>query len=207
MIGEILNNEALEIKTPSVENYTNIKPEGNITAKEADDYWKGVFAKEHSLAEQRDGSDSSEKNDAKEAQKKDITELVKDYIEDLKSKSECPETIPEDALDTDKLEIRLPDKVAEMRDEFDDKKADLRKEWENIHEREWPKYENDVTNGEGKVIRKAGDNYDAHHIHSLQTGGENVASNITPMDVNSHREIHSSGGSCTAVVDKVKGGD
>ena len=65
----------------------------------------------------------------------------------------------------------------------------------------------DVVNDDGKVIRKAGDNYDAHHIHPLQLGGENVASNITPLDVNSHREVHSSTGSCKRLVENVKGGN
>ena len=151
------------------------------------------------------------KNDnmsVKEAEnKQEVSVLVQDYINDLKTKSECHDTIPADSLDPKKLEVQTPEKVAEKREEFDDNKAKLRKEWEELNHQEWPKYKEDVVNDDGKVIRKAGDNYDAHHIHPLQLGGENVASNITPLDVNSHREVHSSTGSCKRLVENVKGGN
>ena len=105
------------------------------------------------------------------------------------------------------MELQPPEKVADKREEFDENKAKLRKEWEELNHQEWPKYKEDVVNDDGKVIRKAGDNYDAHHIQPLQLGGENVASNITPLDVNSHREVHSSTGSCKRLVENVKGGN
>ena len=63
----------------------------------------------------------------------------------------------------------------------------------------------DVYNENGVRIRKAGDNYDAHHIQPLKLGGENVASNITPMDLFKHSEIHSGSGSCTKLLESVEG--
>lgn len=209
MNSEIGNNEVTEVRNPSAENFKNIKPENEMTSNEVNDFWKGEF---HDQAEQatteiQEKYESNSENNKQDIQKKDVSELVQDYIDDLKSKSECPETIPTDAIDSDRLEVQTPEKVAEKREEFDDNKAKLRKEWEELNHQEWPKYKEDVVNDEGKIIRKAGDNYDAHHIQPLQLGGENVASNITPLDVNSHREVHSSTGSCKVLVDNVKGGN
>lgn len=86
-------------------------------------------------------------------------------------------------------------------------KASLRKEWEELNHLEWPKYKEDVVNADGVVIRKAGQNYDAHHIQPLKLGGENIVTNITPLDMSNHKEVHSLNGSCRALVDAVKGGN
>lgn len=209
MNSEISKSEVNEVKNPSMENFKKIKPEHETSPKEVDDFWKTEF---HDQAEQakndmQDNSDNTSENSKQDVHNKDISELAKEYIDDLKSKSDCPDTIPSDAIDATKLELQPPEKVADKREEFDDNKAKLRKEWEELNHQEWPKYKEDVVNDDGKVIRKAGDNYDAHHIQPLQLGGENVASNITPLDVNSHREVHSSTGSCKRLVENVKGGN
>lgn len=209
MNSEISKSEVNEVKNPSMENFKKIKPEHETSPKEVDDFWKAEF---HDQAKQakadiQDNSDNTSENSKQDVHNKDISELAKEYIDDLKSKSDCPDTIPSDAIDATKLELQPPEKVADKREEFDDNKAKLRKEWEELNHQEWPKYKEDVVNDDGKVIRKAGDNYDAHHIQPLQLGGENVASNITPLDVNSHREVHSSTGSCKRLVENVKGGN
>ena len=209
MNSEISKSEVNEVNNSSMENFKKIKPEHETSPKEVDDFWKAEF---HDQAEQakndmQDNSDNTSENSKQDVHNKDISELAKEYIDDLKSKSDCPDTIPSDAIDATKLELQPPEKVADKREEFDDNKAKLRKEWEELNHQEWPKYKEDVVNDDGKVIRKAGDNYDAHHIQPLQLGGENVASNITPLDVNSHREVHSSTGSCKRLVENVKGGN
>ena len=214
MSNELSVKETNEIKNTSVENFKNIKPDKEMTSKEVSDFWKNEFAKEKALADMTDKDNTAEVSKIdisdsdisdKEASNKDISEVVNDYIEDLKAKSEYADTILENALDSTKLELQTPEKVKEKKEEFDDIKAKLRKEWEKINHQEWPKYKEDVKNADGVVIRKAGDNYDAHHIQPVQLGGENVASNITPLDVYSHRDIHSGNGSCTALVKNVKG--
>ena len=43
MIGEIISNEAREVKTPSLENYRNIQPEREISTSEVNNYWKSEF--------------------------------------------------------------------------------------------------------------------------------------------------------------------
>ncbi len=126
----------------------------------------------------------------------------------LKSKSEFADTIKSDALDISSFERVSPEQVKKLRTEFSnlDFKNDLRKEWEKRNNQEWPRYKEDVYNKNGIKVRKKGDYYDAHHIQPLSMGGQNVASNITPLDVLKHSEIHSTGGSCKKLVDKVAGG-
>jgi hypothetical protein len=112
--------------------------------------------------------------------------ILDDYFKDLKEKSECPETIPDRPFEASDLEKQSPEKTAEMRDEFDDKKAELKKQWEEENGRPWPKYDHDVYSANGKLIRKAGSDYDAHHIQPLGMGGKNVVSNITPLSAEVH---------------------
>lgn len=209
MSGEIGFNNASDVKMPSVENVKEVKESDRKGFKESESFWEKEFQSQADLAkaEPQDKPDDSFKLNKHDVQSHDVYQIVKDYIQDLRSKSECPDTIPEDAIDTSKLDVQPPDIVADKREEFDDKKAQLRKEWEERNHQEWPKYKEDVVNSNGKVIRKAGDNYDAHHIKPLHLGGDNTASNITPLDIKSHKEVHSSSGSCNALTESVKGGN
>lgn len=209
MISEIGRSESTEVTETKIEKFNDAKAKSEMTFKEAENFWKSEFHEqsEQAKAESLKNLEMSSENNKQDVQKHEVSELAQDYIEDLRAKSECSDTIPADAIEPAKLELQPPEKVADKREEFDYNKAKLRKEWEELNQREWPKYEEDVLNDDGTVIRKAGDNYDAHHIQPLQLGGENVASNITPLDMNSHKEIHSSTGSCRALVNSVKGGN
>jgi len=160
--------------------------------------------------------DVNQKQDTKESSGYDVDKRVDsyedkyelaldEYINDLKTKSECPETVSTNDLNLSKMEKQPPEKVAALREEFDDTKAKLRKEWESENGREWPKYTENIYNDSGQIIRRKGDNYDAHHIQPLCLGGENTASNITPLDIYSHRDIHSSNGSCKNLVNVLGG--
>ena len=117
------------------------------------------------------------------------------YVEDIKSRSPCPETIDEDAICETDFKRISPEENAEKRLEFEEKRGDLIKEWERINGREWPRYEKDVYSENGHLIRKAGMRYDAHHIKPLCMGGENTAENLTPLhaeDHYDHQGVHSS---------------
>lgn len=160
--------------------------------------------------------DVNQKQDTKASNKYEVDKRIEpmeinyksvwnDYTNDLKLKSECSETILTKDIDISCLERQSPDKVAELREEFDEKKQKLRKEWELVNNREWPKYSNDIYNDNGQVIRRKGDNYDAHHIQPLCLGGKNEVSNITPLDISSHKDIHSLNGSCKKLVDALGG--
>ena len=131
-----------------------------------------------------------------------FSETIKEYIDDLKSKSEYPDTI-KNRIDPNNIEISSPDRVKQLREEFDDMKSDLRKEWERINNKEWPRYKEDICNSNEIRIRKAGDCYDAHHVQPLQLGGKNEATNITPLGLDEHKAVHSKTGSCTKMVEKV----
>lgn len=161
--------ETKEIAKPEVKNYKEIKPEGNISVQEAKEYLYNLF-----------------KNKEINNIKKDLEKTTKDYFNDLKEKSDCPETISNKPFQISDLKKLSPEENAKMRDEFDDKKVDLKKEWEEINGKSWPKYEEDIYSSNGKLIRKAGSDYDAHHIQPLGMGGKNEANNITPL----HAEVH-----------------
>lgn len=116
----------------------------------------------------------------------ELSELHKAYMDDLKRKSDCPKTLENAGFDISEMRKLSPEETAHMREEFDDCKAELKKRWEELNGRPWPKYEKDVYSASGKLIRKAGSDYDAHHIHPLCLGGKNEAKNITPL----HAEVH-----------------
>ena len=62
-----------------------------------------------------------------ESQENKLEAALNDYIDDLKSKSECPETISTDETNLSKMEKQSSERVAELREEFDDNKPKLRK--------------------------------------------------------------------------------
>lgn len=123
-----------------------------------------------------------------------LEKLINEYFDDLKSKSECPETIPDRPFEVTDLEKLTPEETEEMRKEFDSKKSKLKEQWEKENERPWPKYEKDVYSSNRKLIRKAGSDYDAHHIQPISMGGKNEVSNITPLNAEVHYDrqgVHS----------------
>ena len=109
-----------------------------------------------------------------------------DYFKDLKNRSDCPNTIKDRPFETKDLQKLSPEETAARRDEFDDKKPELKKQWSEENGQPWPKYDEDVFSSNGKKIRKKGDDYDAHHIQPLGMNGKNEASNITPLHANEH---------------------
>ena len=130
------------------------------------------------------GTDLKERAEIEE--KKEIQELKEEYIDDIVKRSDVPETIDQEAAKSAEYEKCTPEVTAEKRAEFNTNKDDLKREWERENNQEWPKYEEDVYSENGVKIRSKGQDYDAHHIQPLNMGGENVASNITPMHATEH---------------------
>lgn len=62
MIRENIHNEAKEIKNPSLENFKNIKPEKEMSAKEVNDFWNSEFKKEAEVAQNEDGGNTKLKD-------------------------------------------------------------------------------------------------------------------------------------------------
>ena len=135
MSGEIGINNPSDVKMPSVENVKEINASDKKAFKEAESFWEKEFQDqaEQAKVEPHNNTDLSSKIDTQDVQSKDIVQIVKDYIQDLKSKSDYPDTISDDAIDTSDLEVQPPDKVADKREEFVDKKDQLRKEWEELN--------------------------------------------------------------------------
>ena len=153
LIGEIGFNNASDVKAPSVENVKEAKESDRKAFKESESFWDKEYQNQadQAKAEPHDKSEASLKSSKNDVESRDVSQKAKDYIQDLKSKSECPDTIPEDTIDTSKLDVQPPDSVAEKREEFDDKKAQLRKEWEELNHQEWPKYKEDVVNADARL--------------------------------------------------------
>jgi len=165
-----LSTEINETKKIKDENYRKIKPEGNISPNESRDFIKGLF----------------------ETPK--LEKVYSDYINDLKSRSEYPETISDSSFKPSDLRKITPEKNAEMREEFAEKKEQIKREWEQKNEIKWPTYKHDVYSSNGNCIRKVGWDYDMHHIQPLSLGGKNEVSNITPIHANEHYDhcgVHS----------------
>lgn len=137
------------------------------------------------------------------SQEKDFTETLevkeckKEYVEDVISRSEVPETLDQEKLLENEYRRITPEENATMRTEFAQSRMELRKEWEHITGQDWPRYKEDVyLPGKDTPYRRAGDAYDAHHIQPLGLGGKNVASNITPIHALDHADkmgIHAFG--------------
>lgn len=123
-------------------------------------------------------------------------ELNKQYMQQLEELSPCKDTLP--ALNTSNSDwMRLPaEEVMNKRIEFNEIRSDLKEQWSAIYDREWPQYDKDIYSDSGNLIRRAGNDYDAHHIRPLCLGGENTAANITPMHASVHYDkqgIHAPG--------------
>lgn len=133
-----------------------------------------------------DSGEQTAETDGAEKQLESEKQLVEEYYDELKEKSPCPETLPEKLPDAGSYERLSPEELAKRREEFVEKRGELRRAWEEANGRPWPRYESDVYSQNGKLIRRAGDAYDAHHIQPLGMGGKNEVSNITPMHAGDH---------------------
>lgn len=133
--------------------------------------------------------------------------LTEDYWQDLKDKSDCPDTIPDRSFNVSDLKRVPPEVVKQMRSEFNSQKDNLIEEWESTHGMEWPRYTEDVIDeNTGNVIRHKGDRYDAHHYQPLSLGGKNEAGNITPvhaLDHYDHKGIHATDSPLSKLISEI----
>lgn len=184
-------NEVKENKT-ELHNFRDIKPETDITPKEAREYWDKKFSdmEAENNPAQEASKEKSENTPTQEVSKEKLEQTVYELIEDLKDKSEVPDTISDKPFDASNLEKTPPELNAKMHEEFYKEKQNLIKQWEAENERPWPTYKEDVwiknKEGEPVLIRQAGAKYDVHHIQPLCLGGKNEVGNITPLSADVH---------------------
>ncbi len=210
---EIRNIGSVEVKEQTREinvyqEHHTIKPESNISLPESINFLDSLFKPDRSDDDEDGSKDERDAGLDIEEKKEVLEKRISEYFADLKSRSECPDTIPDEPFQSSDLKKRTPEKTAEMREEFDDKKTWLKRQWEIVHGRPWPKYEHDVYSSNGKLIRKAGSDYDVHHILPLGMGGTNEVENITPLSAEVHYDkqgIHAPD-SPYSKIDKILGG-
>lgn len=179
------------VESREVNTFQEIHPTGEQTIEESKAFWDEQFA------ESAEGAETQE-----------LIECYREYIDDLHRYSEFPETIPDVPFEVTDLKKTSPEERVMKREEFADVKAALKREWERVNGRPWPKYDHDVYSASDKQIRKAGTDYDAHHILPLCMGGNNEVSNITPYSVEVHYDkqgIHAPGSAFDRLV-KLLGG-
>ncbi|TDL79289.1 transposase [Peribacillus frigoritolerans] len=128
-------------------------------------------------------------------------DLIKKYIRDVESRTgrELPKNQIEklkEALRNKDYKKMTPIETAKHRAKFDKMKNKVIKEWEENTGQKWPVYsENVISEKTGKIIRKQGDMYDAHHVIENTFGGEHDWWNIHPAKFpNEHQAgIHGAG--------------
>ena len=112
-------------------------------------------------------------------------ELKENYLQDLSKR--CGDEGNLKKIDTSSQWIRVEGQELETaRKSFDRDKDALIKEWEAQNGKEWPTYKEDIYNDAGKIVRHAGDKYDAHHIQPLSLGGRNLPENLVPLHYQDH---------------------
>lgn len=182
MFKEILSKEKSEIKNSDNKGYKEIKPDGSMAKNEIKPFWNKIF------------------DDKVEKSGENLEKTLGEYFQDLRDKSEVPDTLSEKPFDVSELKKISPEENAIMREQFSELRKDLKQQWEKDNGRSWPTYDKDVyitkKNGDQVKIREAGSDYDAHHIQPLGMGGKNEVSNITPLHADihyDHRGVHELG--------------
>ena len=121
--------------------------------------------------------------------------LVKEYIHDIEERTGIKlhkkqiEAL-KNALRNKEYKRLSPMENSRHRDIFKKIKRELIAEWEEKTGQKWPAYKNDIISRKGRIIRYAGDKYDAHHIIESSFGGDNVWWNIHPA---SFPDVHQAG--------------
>ncbi|MGZ0050504.1 RHS repeat-associated core domain-containing protein [Brevibacillus gelatini] len=129
------------------------------------------------------------------------SDTIKKYIRDIEGRTgrELPKNQIEklkEALRNKEYKKMSPTETAKHRAEFDKVKNKVIKEWEVNTGQKWPVYnENVISEKTGKIIRRQGDKYDAHHIIENTFGGEHEWWNMHPAKFPDEHQagIHGSG--------------
>ncbi|MFX0569890.1 T7SS effector LXG polymorphic toxin [Bacillus pumilus] len=137
---------------------------------------------------------------------------IRKYVRDIEGRT--GRELPKNQIDNLKAALRnkeynkmSPIETAKHRAKFDSLKNKVIKDWERNTGQKWPVYnENIISEKTGKVIRKKGDKYDAHHIIENTFGGEHEWWNMHPAKFpNEHQAgIHGAGSPANTLFKGVK---
>jgi predicted ribonuclease toxin of YeeF-YezG toxin-antitoxin module len=97
-----------------------------------------------------------------------------------------------------------PDESHQHRREFNGRKSNIIADWEKMTGNKWPTYDKPIYNKSGKMIRKQGSRYDAHHLIECSWQGENEAWNMHPAKHPSEHQlgIHAKGSYASQIFNK-----
>ncbi|MCK5849901.1 MAG: hypothetical protein KAH23_03220 [Kiritimatiellae bacterium] len=112
--------------------------------------------------------DKRAETESKKLTEQELISLGKDYNEEVQDKSPAGDARETNAKDWKKVS---DPEYQEKKSEFEKIKEQIIKEWEEKNGQEWPRYEKDQYSEDGKLIRRKGDRYDAHHIQPVEMGG------------------------------------
>ena len=127
--------------------------------------------------------------------------LIKRYIQDIESRTNFK--LPKVQIEQLKNALRnksyskLDSKgILRSRQEFQKVRKSCISDWEKNTGQKWPTYSEPVYSKDGKLIKKVGEPYDAHHIIENKYGGDHVWWNITPAKFPDEHQagIHAAGG-------------
>ncbi|MGD6976945.1 T7SS effector LXG polymorphic toxin [Bacillus altitudinis] len=140
------------------------------------------------------------------------SDTIKKYVRDIEGRT--GRELPKNQIDNLKAALRnkeyskmSPIETAKHRAKFDSVKNKVIKEWGRNTGQKWPVYNENIISGKtGKVIRKKGDKYDAHHIIENTFGGEHEWWNMHPAKFpNEHQAgIHGAGSPANTLFKGVK---
>ncbi|MBC1500995.1 hypothetical protein HB943_10280 [Listeria weihenstephanensis] len=162
---------------------------------------KGIIYSKHNLSKVQSNLKIKEFGETVIIQKSINSGLVRSYVRDVEQQtSRKIAKVQVDAL-KDALRIKeytklTPAETTKHRAKFDATKNKLIVEWEAKLSQEWPRYtENVFSERTGKIIRRQGEMYDAHHLIENTFGGDHEWWNIHPAKFpNEHQAgIHGSG--------------
>lgn len=139
--------------------------------------------------------------------REEIKDNIMDYYKEMGEISDFPEDFSGDKFKVKNITVLSTRANRKKRNEFNNQKEKLRKEWSEKHHQEWPTYTEDFYAKSGKLIRQKGQPYDMHHIQPLSLGGENTCDNMTPFHAKDHYDrqgIHANGGAYDRLSKKVK---
>lgn len=140
------------------------------------------------------------------------SETIKKYIRDMEGRTgrELPKNQIENlkaALRNKEYKKMSPVETAKHRVVFDRVKNKVIKDWEVNTGQQWPVYnENVISEKTGRIIRRKGDKYDAHHIIENTFGGEHEWWNMHPAKFPTEHQagIHGSGSPANILFKGVK---
>lgn len=197
--------KAWEGELPKAETQRASQWEGELPSKEtASNNWDGALPWPENSQDTSTKIADAEKTAIK-PNEIDFNQECDRYNKEVKETSAAGDVKP---IEAQNLEKRSPESLQEARTEFNQNRNAIIDGWEKTNGSDWPRYKEDVYSDSGKLIRRAGDRYDAHHIQPLELGGKNSSENITPMHAKDHYDkqgIHRPGSPYDSITKTMRG--